>query len=955
MDALAKFARLEEEQEAFLSRHIGPTEADVAEMLHTIGVSSLTELIDTTIPSSIRSSGRLDLPPPAGEAAVLAELAALAAQNVRMKSLIGQGYYGTYMPAVIRRNVLENPGWYTAYTPYQAEISQGRLEALLLFQTMVSDLTGMEIANASLLDEATATAEGVSMAHALVRNPTDTIAVASDIHPQTRAVLATRAWPHHWRLVDFKPGDLDAIEAARPVAVVLQYPGTEGAVRDLSAEIAAAHKIGALAVVATDLLALTLLTPPGEMGADVVVGSSQRFGVPMGFGGPHAAFLATRDAFKRHMPGRLVGVSRDANGRPAFRLALQTREQHIRREKATSNICTAQVLLANLAAFYAVWHGPEGLRRIGERVHLAARLLAAAAEQAGLRLRHASFFDTIALDCDADAVMARALAEGFNFRRLDARGVAIALDETVTGDELQRLAKILGGKLADAPEVLPANLQRQSSYLQASVFQSHHSEHAMLRFLARLREKDIALDRSMIPLGSCTMKLNAAAEMLPISWPEFADLHPFAPPEQTKGSMELMRRLSEWLTAITGFAAVSLQPNSGAQGEFAGLLTVRAYHQARGEAARDICLIPASAHGTNPASAVMAGYRVVVVACDRMGNIDLADLKRKIDEYRDRIAVFMITYPSTYGVFEEGIREACELVHRAGGQVYMDGANMNAQVGLATPASIGADLCHLNLHKTFCIPHGGGGPGVGPIAVAAHLAPYLPNHPCRAEAGPATGYGPVAAAPFGSALILPISYAYIRLMGPEGLRRASEIAILNANYIAQRLAPYYPVLYVGRNGRVAHECILDCRKFIETAGVQVEDIAKRLQDYGFHAPTMSWPVAGTLMVEPTESETKAELDRFCDAMIAIRAEIDAIAEGKFNRVDNPLKNAPHTAEEVTADTWHHSYSRTEAAFPLPFVAAAKYWPPVKRVDNAYGDRNLVCTCTPLNEYACAAE
>jgi glycine dehydrogenase len=783
------------------------------------------------------------------------------------------------------------------------------------------------------------------------------LAVAADVHPQTRAVLATRAKPIGIHLLDVVPGDVDAIRAAKPFALLLQYPGSTGAIRDLSAEIAAAQTLGALAIVAADPLSLAVLTPPGEMGADMVVGSAQRFGVPMGFGGPHAGFFATRDPFKRHMPGRLVGVSVDASGAPAMRLALQTREQHIRREKATSNICTAQVLLAVIAGFYAVWHGPEGLRRIARRVNLQARLLAEAARQGGHRLRHAAFFDTIAVEtADADDLIAAASAAGFNLRRIDPTGVAIALDETVTRADLRCLAVLLGGEPGAAAPSIPAALTRATSFLEQSVFHQHHAEHEMLRYLKRLEDKDVALNRSMIPLGSCTMKLNASAEMIPISLPGFADMHPFAPAEQTAGYTTLITRLADWLKAATGFAAVSLQPNAGSQGEYAGLLAIRAYQAVRGEAHRDVCLIPSSAHGTNPASAAMAGLTVVVVGCDRDGNVDLADLKVKAAKHADRLAALMITYPSTHGVFEAAIRDICALVHAHGGQVYMDGANMNAQVGLTSPAAIGADVCHLNLHKTFCIPHGGGGPGVGPIGVAAHLAPHLPNHPLRADAGPASGIGPVSAAPFGSALILPISYAYIRMMGAEGLTRATEVAILNANYIAARLRGHYPVLYSGPGGMVAHECIIDCRGFQAEAGVMVEDIAKRLQDFGYHAPTMSWPVAGTLMIEPTESESKAELDRFCEAMITIRAEIAAIAAGKLDRVDNPLKHAPHTAREVTADVWTHAYTRTQAAFPLPWVAAGgKYWPPVKRVDNVYGDRNLACTCAPLEAYAEAAE
>ncbi len=955
MDALAELAALEAEG-GFLARHIGPSERGIAAMLHVLGAASLSDLAARAVPPAIRTNRPLDLPPPVDEAGVLAELRALAARNVPMRSLIGMGYHGTVTPPVIQRNVLESPAWYTAYTPYQPEISQGRLEALLTFQTMICDLTGMEIANASLLDEATAAAEAVAMAHGVGKTKSDVVAVAADLHPQVRAVLETRARPLGWRLVSVAPGDLSAIGAANPFALVLQYPGTTGAIRDLSEEIAAAHEAGALAIVSADPLALALLTPPGEMGADVVVGSAQRFGVPMGFGGPHAGYFATRDAFKRHMPGRLVGVSVDAAGAPALRLALQTREQHIRREKATSNICTAQVLLAVMAGFYAVWHGPDGLRRIARRANLSAALLADAARRAGLGLRHDAFFDTIALEVpDADALIARALEAGFNLRRIDATGVGIALDETVTGAELDRLAAVLGAPLAAAVPGVPAGLLRGTTFLDAPVFHAHRAEHAMLRYLKRLAERDIALDRSMIPLGSCTMKLNAAAEMLPITWPEFASLHPFAPAEQTRGFVALIERLAGWLREITGFAAVSLQPNAGSQGEYSGLLAIRAYHASRGEGARDVCLIPASAHGTNPASAAMAGLRVVVVACDRDGNVDLADLRAKAAAHAPRLAALMVTYPSTHGVFEAEIRAICAVVHEAGGQVYMDGANMNAQVGLTSPAAVGADVCHLNLHKTFCIRHGGGGPGVGPIGVAAHLAPFLPNHPLRADAGPASGIGPVAAAPFGSALILPISYAYIRMMGAAGLTRATEVAILNANYIATRLRGSYPVLYTGPGGMVAHECIVDCRGFQAEAGIGVEDIAKRLADYGFHAPTMSFPVAGTVMIEPTESEPKAELDRFCDAMIAIRAEIAAIAAGRLDRTDNPLKNAPHTAAAVMGSEWRHGYSREQAAFPLAYVAEAKYWPPVARVDNVYGDRNLVCTCAPIEAYAEAAE
>ncbi len=955
-DPLAELAALEA-QDSFVARHVAPTETEIAAMLKAVGVASLSEMAARTVPATIRMQQAMDLPPALDEAGTIGELRGLAALNTGEKSLIGAGYHGTITPPVILRNVLENPGWYTAYTPYQAEIAQGRLEALVNFQTVITELTGMEIANASLLDEATAAAEAMAMAHALAKSKSDVIAVAADLHPQTRAVLKTRAWPLGITLVDVAAGDPAAIAAAKPFAVVLQYPGTSGQVRDLGAEIAAAHEAGALAIVAADPLSLALLTPPGEMGADIVVGSAQRFGVPMGFGGPHAGYMATKDAYKRAMPGRLVGVSVDAAGAPAMRLALQTREQHIRREKATSNICTAQVLLAVMAGMYAVWHGPEGLRRIARRVNLQARLLGAAARKGGMKLRHDAFFDTIAIEAGAraDELMAAAVKARFNLRRLDATGVAVALDETVTREELARLALVLGGDLQAAPASIPEAMGRRSAFLKEAVFNVHHAEHEMLRYLRRLEDKDIALNRSMIPLGSCTMKLNATAEMIPVTWPGFADIHPFAPADQTRGYKEMIDRLCNWLKVATGFAGVSIQPNAGSQGEYAGLLAIRAWHESRGDHGRDICLIPSSAHGTNPASAAMAGYRVVVVGCDKDGNVDMADLAAKAAKHRDKLAALMVTYPSTHGVFETTISDICQLIHEHGGQVYMDGANMNAQVGLTSPGRIGADVCHLNLHKTFCIPHGGGGPGVGPVCVAEHLVPFLPNHPLRADAGPDTSYGPVSAAPFGSALILPISYAYVRMMGAAGLTRATEVAILNANYIAQRLRPHYPILYVGASGMVAHECIIDCRGFAATSGVQVEDIAKRLQDYGYHAPTMSWPVAGTLMIEPTESEGKAELDRFCDAMIAIRQEIADIAKGVLDRVDNPLKNAPHTAREVTVEHWAHAYSRERAAFPLPWVAAAKYWPPVKRVDNVYGDRNLVCTCAPLEAYAQAAE
>ncbi|WP_206930543.1 aminomethyl-transferring glycine dehydrogenase [Roseococcus thiosulfatophilus] len=954
MSTLDELRALEDQGE-FIRRHIGPTEAEIQQMLEVVGCTSLEQMVGRTVPAGIRGVDFSALPAPVNEAAAIAELRALSERNIRKRSLIGMGYHGTHTPPVILRNILENPGWYTAYTPYQAEIAQGRLEALVNFQTMICDLTGLPVAGASLLDEATAAAEAVTLAHSAHKGKGDVLVVAEDCHPQTIAVLRVRAEPVGIKLVLAAPAKLaEVIAAQKPFAVVTQYPGTTGALRDIAPEIQAAHEAGALAIVAADLLALTLVTPPGEMGADIVVGSSQRFGVPLGYGGPHAGFIAVKDALKRSLPGRLVGVSVDAAGAPAMRLALQTREQHIRREKATSNICTAQVLLAVMASMYAVWHGPEGLKRIARRVALQARMLAGAAREGGFTLRHDAFFDTIVVETGArtEALMEAALTAGFNLRRVGTDAVAVALDETVTRAELATLAKLLGGvELGATAGGIPSGLHRASAFLTAEVFNTHHAEHAMLRYMKRLEDKDVALNRSMIPLGSCTMKLNATAEMIPVTFPGFADIHPFAPVDQARGYLAMIRQLEAWLCGVTGFAAVSLQPNAGSQGEYAGLLAIRAYHQARGEGHRNICLIPSSAHGTNPASAVMAGMKVVVTACDRDGNVDLDDLRAKAAQHGPNLAALMVTYPSTHGVYEERIREICAVIHDQGGQVYMDGANMNAQVGLTSPAAIGADVCHLNLHKTFCIPHGGGGPGVGPIGVAAHLAPHLPNHPLVAEAGPATGFGPVSAAPFGSAAILPISYAYIRMMGGEGLTRATEVAILNANYMAARLRDHFPILYRGGQGMVAHECILDCRGFQQGGGVMVEDIAKRLQDYGFHAPTMSWPVSGTLMVEPTESETKAELDRFIEAMIAIRAEIRAVEQGRMDRADNPLKNAPHTAAEVMATSWTHPYSREQAAFPLPWVRAAKYWPPVKRVDNVYGDRNLVCTCAPLEEYA----
>jgi len=956
MSSLDELRALEDQGE-FIRRHIGPTEAEIQQMLAVVGCTSLDQMVGRTVPAAIRGVDFSALPAPVNEAAAIGELRALSERNIRKRSLIGMGYHGTHTPPVILRNILENPGWYTAYTPYQAEIAQGRLEALVNFQTMICDLTGLPVAGASLLDEATAAAEAVTLAHSTHKGKGDVLVVAEDCHPQTIAVLRVRAEPVGIKLVLAAPAKLaETIAAQKPFAVVTQYPGTTGALRDIAPEIEATHAAGAMAIIAADLLALTLVTPPGEMGADIVVGSSQRFGVPLGYGGPHAGFIAVKEALKRSLPGRLVGVSIDAAGAPAMRLALQTREQHIRREKATSNICTAQVLLAVMASMFAVWHGPEGLKRIARRVALQARMLAGAAREGGFALRHDAFFDTIVVETGArtEALLAAALAAGFNLRRVGTDAVAIALDETLTRAELATLAALLGApELGATAGGIPEGLHRTSGFLAAEVFNTHHAEHSMLRYMKRLEDKDVALNRSMIPLGSCTMKLNATAEMIPVTFPGFADIHPFAPIEQAQGYLAMIRQLEAWLCGVTGFAAVSLQPNAGSQGEYAGLLAIRAFHRARGEGHRNICLIPSSAHGTNPASAVMAGMKVVVTACDRDGNVDVADLRQKAMQHGPNLAALMVTYPSTHGVFEEQIREICAAIHAHGGQVYMDGANMNAQVGLTSPAAIGADVCHLNLHKTFCIPHGGGGPGVGPIGVAAHLAPHLPNHPLVAEAGPATGFGPVSAAPFGSAAILPISYAYIRMMGGEGLTRATEVAILNANYMAARLRDHFPILYRGGQGMVAHECILDCRGFQQGGGVMVEDIAKRLQDYGFHAPTMSWPVSGTLMVEPTESETKAELDRFVDAMISIRAEIRAVEQGRMDRADNPLKNAPHTAAEVTGTDWTHPYTREQAAFPLPWIRAAKYWPPVKRVDNVYGDRNLVCTCAPLEDYAAA--
>ena len=945
-----------EDHEAFKRRHIGPDADGQAAMLATLGFATRAALIEAVIPPAIRRKKPMGIGAPLAEAEALAKLRATARKNRVAKSFIGQGYYGTHTPGVIQRNVFENPAWYTAYTPYQPEISQGRLEALLNFQTMVADLTGMVVANASMLDEATAAAEAMTLCMRSSKNGSRRFGVAADLLPQSIDVIRTRARPLGIDVIVGSPEELAKLDA---FGVIVQYPGAQGDVRDYSALASAIHARGGYVIAAADLLALTLLKPPGEWGADVVVGSAQRFGVPMGFGGPHAGYLATRDELKRSMPGRLVGVTVDAQGGAAFRLALQTREQHIRREKATSNICTAQVLLAVMAAMYAVYHGPVGLERIARRVHRLTAILRAGLERLGFTVETGAYFDTITLATGAQTggILERAGEVGFNLRRVDAGRLGISLDETTTREAVEMLWSVFAGRdvsfrAADvdaaAPDAIPAGLARASPFLAHPVFNRYHSETEMLRYLRRLADRDIALDRAMIPLGSCTMKLNATSEMTPVAWPEFAHMHPFAPAEQWEGYREMIEELERMLAQCTGYSAVSLQPNAGSQGEYAGLLIIKKWHESRGEGHRDVCLIPSSAHGTNPASAQMAGMHVVVVACDDAGNVELADLAAKAQKHAAKLAAVMITYPSTHGVFEAGVREVCDIVHRHGGQVYVDGANMNAMVGLCAPGEFGGDVSHLNLHKTFCIPHGGGGPGVGPVAVAAHLAPFLPGH--RHLGAVPEAIGPVSAAPFGSASILPISWMYITMMGDTGLTAATEVAILNANYVARRLAPYYPVLYSGPGGLVAHECILDLRPIKEISGIGVEDVAKRLIDYGFHAPTMSFPVAGTLMVEPTESESKAELDRFCDAMIAIREEIRAVEEGRMDREDNPLRNAPHTAAVVTADTWKHAYTREVAAYPVPALRAAKYWSPVGRADNVFGDRNLVCSCPPMSDY-----
>ncbi|MDR3065081.1 MAG: aminomethyl-transferring glycine dehydrogenase [Comamonas sp.] len=964
MSPPAPVASLEalENSHEFIPRHIGPDADELQKMLTAIGKPSLDALIRDVMPDSIARTRPMDLPAPVTEAAALAELKAIASKNQVLKSFIGQGYYGTHTPGVILRNILENPAWYTAYTPYQAEISQGRMEALVNFQTMVTDLTGMPIANASMLDEATAAAEAMTLARRSVRSSSNRIVLAGDLHPQTIEVIATRARPIGIDvIVANSQQEWEAALAGDLFAAVIQYPTSSGWIVDWKADVQAIHAKQAAAIVATDLLALTLLTPPGEWGADIVVGNSQRFGMPMGAGGPHAAFMACRDEYKRSLPGRLVGVSVDVHGKPAYRLALQTREQHIRREKATSNICTAQVLPAVIASMYAVYHGPQGLKRIAQRVARLTAILSRGLAQLGFSAHHHdTAFDTLSLHTReaTDALAARAVSRGVNLRKAWDEYLCISLDETTTRADVELLWSIFAQEGQTLPTIeamdegpaslIPESLQRSTAYLTHPVFNTHHSETAMLRYIRSLSDKDLALDRSMIPLGSCTMKLNATSEMIPITWPEFANVHPFAPSNQLQGYAELDRQLRDWLCQATGYAGISLQPNAGSQGEYAGLLAIKAFHESRGEAHRNICLIPSSAHGTNPASAQMAGLQVVVTQCDDNGNVDMADLKRACEKHSANLACIMITYPSTHGVFETQVKELCQLVHSHGGRVYVDGANMNALVGLAAPGEFGGDVSHLNLHKTFCIPHGGGGPGVGPVCVVEDLVPFLPGH---ATAGDIRPVGAVSAAPLGNAAVLPISWMYIRMMGEPGLKLATETAILNANYISARLKEHFPTLYAGEYGHVAHECIVDLRHFKESCGVMAEDVAKRLIDYGFHAPTLSFPVPNTLMVEPTESESLHELDRFIEAMIAIRAEIADVEAGRLPRDDNPLKNAPHTAESLLTSDWQHGYSRETAAYPLPALRRAKYWSPVGRVDNVYGDRNLFCSCVPMEAYA----
>ncbi|WP_343560249.1 aminomethyl-transferring glycine dehydrogenase [Kiloniella sp. b19] len=947
----------------FIGRHNGPTEQEQQEMLSVLGLASVTDLIEKTVPETILETAPLALELSKTEDQALAEIRALAEQNKVLKSFIGMGYYGTKTPGVILRNVLENPGWYTAYTPYQAEISQGRLEAILNFQTMIADLTGMDIANSSMLDEATAAAEAMTFCKRSGKSKSNNFFVDQDCLPQTIEVIQTRAQPLGINVVVGDPRkDLDPADV---FAVVLQYPGVSGNVADFSDIIASVQANKGLAVLAADLLALTLIKSPGDLGADVAIGSAQRFGVPMGFGGPHAGYFATRDAFKRSIPARLVGVSVDSDGKPALRLALQTREQHIRREKANSNICTAQVLLANIAGFYATYHGPEGLKTIARRVARLAAIFARGLEDAGLELVSKDFFDTVTVKVPGkgDAIVKAALEAGLNLRHISSDEVGVSFDETSAREDVQALWSAFGVE-ADVEALdglvdtaLPLGLNRVSSFLTHPVFNSYHSETEMLRYLRKLMDKDIALDRAMIPLGSCTMKLNATSEMIPITWPEFGNIHPFAPLDQAQGYVKLIKELEDMLSEVTGYDAVSLQPNAGSQGEYAGLLAIKRYHESRGDHNRDICLIPSSAHGTNPASANLVGMKVVVVDCDDKGNVDNADLLAKAEKHKDNLAAVMITYPSTHGVFEEEVRKTCEIVHEYGGQVYVDGANMNAMVAVAKPGKFGGDVSHLNLHKTFCIPHGGGGPGVGPIGVGAHLKPFLPSHSIVQDAGPDGEYNQsaVSAAPWGSASILPISWMYLKMMGSNGLRKATEAAILNANYLAEKLRPYYPILYTSETNMVAHECIVDLRPIKDETGVTVDDVAKRLIDYGFHAPTMSFPVAGTLMIEPTESESKYELDRFIEAMIQIRKEIDLVGSGKLPSDDNMLCNAPHTAEALTAEEWAHPYSRVDAVYPVEGLRLNKYWPPVARVDNVYGDRNLACSCPSIEDYRDAAE
>lgn len=941
----------------FTRRHIGPSESDISSMLKTVGVPSLKALMSETLPSAIRQTSALSLGAALSETDALTHMKRLAAQNLTFTSLIGQGYYGTVLPAVIQRNILENPAWYTAYTPYQPEISQGRLEALLNFQTMICDLTGLDVANASLLDEATAAAEAMALCERSSQVKTKAFFVDHEVHPQTLAVIRTRAEPLGWKIIVGNP--LQDLANADVFGAILQYPSTSGEVRDLRDVVSAVRSKGGLVALAADLLALTLIASPGELGADIAIGSAQRFGVPMGYGGPHAAYMAVRDSLKRSLPGRIVGLSVDSRGAPAYRLALQTREQHIRREKAASNICTAQVLLAVIASMYAVYHGPAGLAAIAKTVHKRTTTMVAGLKKLGFSIRSDNYFDTVTVEVGKkrDEIAQRAVLENINLGLGDS-SLRIALDESTTDEIVEAVWRAFGGNLTyrelelSAHDALPTTLLRKSVFLTHPVFHAYRSETELLRYMRKLSDRDLALDRAMIPLGSCTMKLNATTEMVPLTWPEFATLHPFAPANQAKGYQQLFEQLEQWLCAITGYDAISLQPNSGAQGEYAGLLAIRGYHASRGESHRNICLIPSSAHGTNPASAALVGMQVVVVACQKNGDVDVNDLRFKAEKYSKDLAAVMITYPSTHGVFEESVREICDIVHTHGGQVYLDGANLNAQVGLSRPGDYGADVSHLNLHKTFCIPHGGGGPGMGPIGVKSHLAPFLPGHPTTNASAPV---GPVSAAPFGSASILTISYIYICMMGGEGLTRATEVAILNANYIAARLDAHFPVLYKNSKGRVAHECIVDPRPLKTACGVTVDDLAKRLIDYGFHAPTMSFPVPGTLMIEPTESESKAELDRFCDAMISIRSEITDVEKGRFSIEASPLRHAPHTVHDIVEDDWKRPYSRAEGCFPSGVSRMDKYWSPVGRVDNVYGDRNLVCSCPPISAYTEAAE